>query len=35
MKDINLHSAFNLKMKELKDNEQASTYLNYQSALKV
>lgn len=34
MKDINLHSAFNLKMKELKDNEQASTYLNYQSALK-
>lgn len=34
MKDMNLHSAFNLKMKELKDNEQASTYLSYQSALK-
>lgn len=34
MKDMNLHSAFSLKMKELKDNEQASTYLSYQSALK-
>ena len=34
LKDMNLHSAFSLKMKELKDNEQASTYLNYQSALK-
>ena len=34
IKDMNLHSAFYLKMKELKDNEQASTYLNYQSALK-
>lgn len=34
MKDNNLHNAFKLKMKELKDNEQASTYLNYQSALK-
>ena len=33
MKDMNLHSAFNLKMKELKDNEQASTYLSYLSAL--
>lgn len=34
MKDSNLHNAFKLKMKELKDNEQASTYLSYQSALK-
>lgn len=33
MKDSNLHNAFKLKMKELKDNEQASTYLSYQSAL--
>ena len=34
IKDVNLRSAFNLKMQELKDNEQASTYLSYQSALK-
>ena len=34
IKDMNLHSAFELKMKELKDNDQASTYLSYQSALK-
>lgn len=34
IKDTNLHSAFDLKMRELKDNEQASTYLSYQSALK-
>lgn len=33
-KDMNLRTAFNLKMKELKENEQASTYLNYRSALK-
>ncbi|WP_303015022.1 site-specific integrase [uncultured Bacteroides sp.] len=34
IKDMNLRNAFILKMEELKDNEQASTYLNYQSALK-
>lgn len=34
MREVNLHNAFELKMKELLDNEQASTYLNYQSALK-
>ena len=33
-KEINLRTAFELKMKELEDNEQASTYLNYRSALK-
>lgn len=33
-KETNLRNAFNLKMKELKDNEQASTYLNYRSTLK-
>ena len=31
-KEINLRTAFELKMKELEDNEQASTYLNYRSA---
>lgn len=34
IRDVNLRSAFNMKMQELKDNEQASTYLSYQSALK-
>lgn len=34
VKDMDLHSAFTLKMRELEDNEQAGTYLNYQSALK-
>lgn len=34
MREVNLHNAFELKMNELLDNEQASTYLNYQSALK-
>lgn len=33
-KDMNLQNAFNLKMKELEENGQASTYLNYRSALK-
>lgn len=33
MKEMNLHSAFELKMKELKENDQASTYFCYQSAL--
>ena len=34
MNDMTLRSAFRLKMKELEANEQANTYLNYQSALK-
>lgn len=33
-KDMNLRNAFSLKMKELEENGQASTYLNYRSALK-
>lgn len=33
-KDMTLRSAFNQKMKELEANEQAGTYLSYQSALK-
>lgn len=33
-KELSLRTAFNLKMKELEENDQASTYLNYQSALK-
>lgn len=34
VKDMDLHSAFLLKMRELEENDQAGTYLNYQSALK-
>lgn len=34
IRDVNLRSAFNMKMQELKDNGQANTYLSYQSALK-
>lgn len=33
-KEMNLRNAFHLKMEELKENEQASTYLNYRSTLK-
>lgn len=33
-RDMNLRNAFSIKMKELEENGQASTYLNYRSALK-